>query len=109
MPHAQPHALHVDVHDLVIGLHGLLQKRRRRLLDARVVEGEVEPAELLQRAPDEVLDLRFLGHIGRHEHGFAALRADEPNGLLAFGSSAAGNNHLGPFPGIGDGGGAADS
>ena len=79
------------------------------MLDARVVEGEVEPAELFQRAPDEVLDLRFLGHIGRHEHGFAALRADELNGLLAFGGSAAGNNHLGPFPGIGDGGGAADS
>ena len=49
MPHAQPHALHVDVHDLVIGLHGLLQKRRRRLLDARVVEGEIEPAEPFQR------------------------------------------------------------
>ncbi len=109
MPHAQPHALHVDVHDLVIGLHLLFEERRQQLLDTRVVESEVEPAELLQRAPDEIFDLRFLRHIGRHEHGFAALRADEPNGFLAFRSSAAGNNHLGPFPGVGDGGGAADS
>jgi hypothetical protein len=32
-----------------------------------------------------------------------------PNGLLAFRSSTAGNNNLGAFPGVGDGGGAADS
>ena len=79
------------------------------MLDAPVVEGEVQPAELLQRAADEVFDLCFLGHIGRHEQGFAALRADELDGLFAFGRSAAGDNHLGPFPGIGDGGGAADA
>ena len=50
-----------------------------------------------------------LGDIGRHEDGFASLGPDELNGLFAFGGSAAGHNHLGPFPGIGDGGGAADS
>jgi hypothetical protein len=65
----KPHPLHVDVHHLVISLHGLLEERRRHLFDSRVVEGEVEPAKLFQRALDKFLDLRVLSHIGRHEYG----------------------------------------
>src|SRR6202790_1205052 len=65
--HAQPHALRVDVHDAIENLLVLLEERKRHLLDPGVVEGEVEPAELLQRPFDEFLDLDRLRDVGRHE------------------------------------------
>ena len=107
--HAQPHPLHVDVHDAIVGLLVLLEKRRRLLLDPGIVEGEVEPAKLLHRPVDELLDLGRLRHIGRHEKSFASLGPEEPHGLFTFGRSSAGDNDPGPLPGIGDGGCPADS
>src|SRR6202051_2472020 len=107
--HAQPHALRVDVHDAIESLLVLLEERSRHLLDPGVVEGEVEPAELLQRPFDEFLDLNRLRDVGRHEESFAPLSPEEPHGFFPFGRSSAGHNDSGSFARIGDGGGSADS
>ena len=74
----------------------MLEKRRRLLLDPGIVEGEVEPAKLLHRPFDKLLDLGRLRHIGGHEHSFASLGLEEPHGFLTFGRSSVGDNDPGP-------------
>src|ERR1700722_1341677 len=107
--HAQPYALRIDVHDAIEGLLVLLEKRTRHLLNPGVVEGDVEPAELLQRPFDEFLDLDRLRDVGHHEESFAPLSPEESHGFFPFGRPSAGHNDPGSFPRIGDGGCSADS
>src|SRR5437899_4989636 len=71
--HAKPHALRVDVHDLIESLLVLLEERKRHLLDPGVVEGDVEPAELLQSPFDKFLHLDRLRDVGLHEDSFTTL------------------------------------
>src|SRR5882724_6894448 len=77
--HAKPHALRVDVHDLIESLLVLLEERKRHLLDPGVVEGDVEPAELLQSPFDKFLQLDRLRDVGLHEDSFTTLGLQEPH------------------------------
>src|ERR1700676_3183596 len=107
--HAQPHALRVDVHDLIESLLVLLEERKRPLLDPGVVEGDGEPAELLQGPFDKFLHLDRLRDVGLHEDSFTTLGLQKPHCFFPFRSSSAGHNDLRAFPCIGDGGCPADS
>src|SRR5438552_2297910 len=90
----QPHALHVDVHDLVVRLFGLIRQRSQRLLDAGVVEGTIEPAESRQRPSDHRLDIALFRDVGLDEDRFAARRFDLGDDGIAFCLAASADDDL---------------
>jgi hypothetical protein len=68
-------AFDVDVHDLIVRLFSLVRQRSRRLLDAGVVEGAIEPAECRQCPVDDRFDIALFRDVGCDEDGFAAQTA----------------------------------
>ena len=65
-------AEHVEIELLVKVLGGHVLERRE-LVDAGVVDQDVEPAERLLRLGEEPLDVGLLGHVRLHRDGLAAL------------------------------------
>src|SRR5271167_2095671 len=68
----------VDVEELVIVLFGE-GLDRGELVDAGVVDEDVEAAEVLDRRVDKALGLGGVGHIGAYGDGFATAGGDGGN------------------------------
>jgi hypothetical protein len=79
--HAGPHAAQVDCGHPIERLRWFVGRVTDRELDARVVEGHVEPAERIDGGGDEGGDLVLVGDVARHpEHlmpGSGQLVADD--------------------------------
>src|SRR3989454_5645513 len=90
----QPHALDVNVHDLIVGLFGLIGQRSQRLLDPGVVERTIEPAEGRQRPFDRRLDVALLRDVGSDEDRLAAGRLDPSDDFLALSLTASADDYL---------------
>jgi hypothetical protein len=66
---------HVDGEcGFVVG-RGLLDDRAQLPFGARVVDRDIEPAEPLYRAIDQIADLAFVADVRANELGFATQRA----------------------------------
>ena len=63
---AQEDGTDVGIEHVVIGAARLLLDRRAALLEAGIVEGDVEPAEAFDRGADQAHDVAVLRDVGRH-------------------------------------------
>ena len=75
--HAQEHAAQVHGHQAVPLVFGHVDDRLHRLFDARIVEGEIEPAERLDRLRDGGFDFVGAGHVTDQCNRLPADFADE--------------------------------
>ncbi|MCY1180235.1 hypothetical protein D9M73_206660 [compost metagenome] len=109
MLHAQPHALHVDVHQRVeLGLAAIRQAAAFDL-DAGVVEGVVEPAIGGQGTGHQRGDLGIAGHVAADEGRLAAGGTDRLDAGLAAPGVHVGHHDLDALAGESLGGGATDA
>src|SRR5438093_10607945 len=104
----QPHALDVNVHDLIVSVFGLIGQRSQRLLDPVVVERTIEPAEGRQRPFDHRSDVALLRDVGSDEDRLAAGGFDSSDDFLALSLTASADDDLRPLLGEFDCGSTAD-
>ena len=82
MLHAQQRAEHVGVEGGGIAFGGLLRHRAGLAFGAGVVDGHVQATKARNGPIDQVAHLVLVAHVGRHELGFSAERAQF--GLTSF-------------------------
>ena len=109
MLHAQQHATHIDVEDLVVSLDLDFGDITRWQRDAGIVESEVETAKALEGPSDGIRTVLLARDVGLHEQPLPAGLLDERDRFLALCFPPAGDDDIGTLPSECDGGGATDA
>jgi hypothetical protein len=107
--HAQEGAAEVDRHEAVPLAVADLASRLDRLLDTRVVEGDVQATEPLDGGLQRRFDVLAAHDVARHRKGLAACLLDHAGRLLIALSCNVGDHHARPFAGERQGGRATDA
>nr|WP_244277195.1 hypothetical protein [Geodermatophilus obscurus] len=107
--HAQEHPGEVHVDDPVPLLGGQLGERGAGLLDAGVVERQVQPPEGLDRPVQRGSDVVLAGDVAGQRQRAAAVGLDQPGGLADAVLGDAGDGDGGALRGEGQGGRPADA
>jgi hypothetical protein len=81
--HAQDHAENICVERRGIAFRRLVCDRAGLALGAGIVHRDIQAPEALDRPIDETADIVVFAHIGLHEFGFGAERAEFANQCLA--------------------------
>ena len=108
-PQPQPHALHVDRHDAVEHVLGVLREGRDRALDAGVVEEGVDAAEALHRLARVAFVVGATRHVGGRGDGLAARLGDGAHGSGEVAGGQVHGDDAGALAGEAHGGGASDA
>ena len=106
---AEERAGEIGVDDVAPFRAGMILRRLHIADLAGVVEGDVEPAEMGDRAVDERFGVRFVGHVAVDRDRFAAFLFDFVDESVEFVAPAAGDDQLCAFAREEQRGGAADA
>ena len=106
---AEQGAEHVGVEHRGIAFQRRRGHRPRGALRAGIVDGDIQPAEALDRLIDQATDIVLAAHVGENERGLRAEAAELGLERPAFGLATAGNDHGRALFDESDGGGPADS
>jgi hypothetical protein len=114
--HERDLVLHGDEHATEVDRHQAVPLRRRdrvgrldRLLDARVVEGDIQAAEALDGRVERRPQLVVVGHVAGHRQRLAAGLLDQPRRLAVAVLRNIGHGDRRTLGGERQGGGAADA
>jgi hypothetical protein len=94
MLHTKKDAPHIDGHDAVENLGSVCNANASFSTDPGIVECEIEPPEMFDRAGDQCRDLVLASHVCSHKQAAAASLLHECNRLCSLGFATTGNDDV---------------